>query len=171
MDVRNADKVEGEVGDEAGYMAKVARCGVCERGVIFSGDSFASTVRCVANVYMLMPAGVSGEMFATIERALDERTIGHNPERLNLMKVGKSDGVGGARTRDLGNLPSSKWPLQQCASQRLWATGSEQQDVQVVLKSTLHLRSPELKFWAWAGLDCLLSAGPPPVPNLVPAKC
>lgn len=26
-------------------------------------------------------------MFATIERALDERTIGHNPERLNLMKV------------------------------------------------------------------------------------
>jgi sugar (pentulose or hexulose) kinase len=32
-------------------------------------------------------AGVSGEMFATIERALDERTIGHNPERLNLMKV------------------------------------------------------------------------------------
>lgn len=32
-------------------------------------------------------SGVDGEVFATIERALDERTIGHNPERLNLMKV------------------------------------------------------------------------------------
>lgn len=32
--------------------------------------------------------GVSGEMFATEERALDERTIGHNPERLSLMKGG-----------------------------------------------------------------------------------
>lgn len=32
--------------------------------------------------------GVPGETFATIDRALDERTIGHNPERLNLMKGG-----------------------------------------------------------------------------------
>lgn len=32
--------------------------------------------------------GIPGEAFATIERALDERTIGHNPERLNLMKGG-----------------------------------------------------------------------------------
>ena len=32
--------------------------------------------------------GVSGEVFATIERALDERTIGHNPERLCLLKGG-----------------------------------------------------------------------------------
>uniref|UniRef100_A0A383VX60 Starch synthase, chloroplastic/amyloplastic n=2 Tax=Tetradesmus obliquus TaxID=3088 RepID=A0A383VX60_TETOB len=32
--------------------------------------------------------GIDGEQFATIERALDERTIGHNPERLNLMKGG-----------------------------------------------------------------------------------
>jgi hypothetical protein len=31
--------------------------------------------------------GVAGESFATIDKALDERTIGHNPERLNLMKV------------------------------------------------------------------------------------
>jgi starch synthase len=36
---------------------------------------------------MRHPAGIDGEQFATIERALDERTIGHNPERLNLMKV------------------------------------------------------------------------------------
>ncbi|KAI8463844.1 MAG: soluble starch synthase [Monoraphidium minutum] len=32
--------------------------------------------------------GVNGESFATIDKALDERTIGHNPERLNLMKGG-----------------------------------------------------------------------------------
>lgn len=31
--------------------------------------------------------GVSGEMYATIDKALDERTIGHNPERLCLLKV------------------------------------------------------------------------------------
>uniref|UniRef100_A0A7R9YVB8 Starch synthase, chloroplastic/amyloplastic n=1 Tax=Chlamydomonas euryale TaxID=1486919 RepID=A0A7R9YVB8_9CHLO len=32
--------------------------------------------------------GMYGEAFATIDKALDERTIGHNPERLNLMKGG-----------------------------------------------------------------------------------
>ena len=32
-------------------------------------------------------AGVSGSAFADVGRALDERTIGHNPERLCLMKV------------------------------------------------------------------------------------
>ena len=32
-------------------------------------------------------AGVSGQDFAHVDRALDERTIGHNPERLCLMKV------------------------------------------------------------------------------------
>lgn len=31
--------------------------------------------------------GVSGELFSTIDKALDERTIGHNPERLCLLKV------------------------------------------------------------------------------------
>lgn len=32
--------------------------------------------------------GVSGELFATVDKALDERTIGHNPERLCLLKGG-----------------------------------------------------------------------------------
>eukprot|EP01024_Parvocaulis_polyphysoides_P010314 TRINITY_DN13462_c0_g1_i4.p1 TRINITY_DN13462_c0_g1~~TRINITY_DN13462_c0_g1_i4.p1 ORF type:complete len:655 (-),score=114.00 TRINITY_DN13462_c0_g1_i4:290-2254(-) len=32
--------------------------------------------------------GVPGEVFASVDRALDERTIGHNPERLNLLKGG-----------------------------------------------------------------------------------
>eukprot|EP00955_Chlamydomonas_euryale_P010959 118187-Chlamydomonas_euryale.AAC.1 len=38
--------------------------------------------------------GMYGEAFATIDKALDERTIGHNPERLNLMKVWGRAGVG-----------------------------------------------------------------------------
>ncbi|KAJ9511770.1 hypothetical protein QJQ45_022625 [Haematococcus lacustris] len=32
--------------------------------------------------------GLLGEQFAQLDKALDERTIGHNPERLNLMKGG-----------------------------------------------------------------------------------
>jgi starch synthase len=32
--------------------------------------------------------GISGEVFADVEKALDERTIGHNPERLCLLKGG-----------------------------------------------------------------------------------
>lgn len=32
--------------------------------------------------------GLPGEPFATADKALDERTIGHNPERINLMKGG-----------------------------------------------------------------------------------
>ena len=36
----------------------------------------------------LYHAGLSGDAFATVDRALDERTIGHNPERLSLMKGG-----------------------------------------------------------------------------------
>lgn len=35
-----------------------------------------------------MYAGMPGEQFASVDKALDERTIGHNPERLNLMKGG-----------------------------------------------------------------------------------
>lgn len=33
-------------------------------------------------------AGVSGAQFATVDKALDERTIGHNPERLSLLQGG-----------------------------------------------------------------------------------
>ncbi len=36
---------------------------------------------------VLHSAGIPGEAFATVDKALDERTIGHNPERLCLMKV------------------------------------------------------------------------------------
>lgn len=35
-----------------------------------------------------MATGIHGTRFASIDKALDERTIGHNPERLNLLKGG-----------------------------------------------------------------------------------
>jgi glycogen synthase len=35
-----------------------------------------------------LASGVHGEVFASPDKALDERTIGHNPERINLMKGG-----------------------------------------------------------------------------------
>ncbi|GMH38139.1 hypothetical protein BSKO_06023 [Bryopsis sp. KO-2023] len=35
-----------------------------------------------------MASGIHGNRFATVDKALDERTIGHNPERLNLLKGG-----------------------------------------------------------------------------------
>ena len=38
-----------------------------------------------------------GQQFASVDKALDERTIGHNPERLCLMKV--SRGLGPRRPR------------------------------------------------------------------------
>ena len=33
-------------------------------------------------------SGAPGSLFATVEKALDERTVGHNPERLCLLKGG-----------------------------------------------------------------------------------
>lgn len=32
-------------------------------------------------------SGIHGDLFASIDKALDDRTIGHNPERLNMLKV------------------------------------------------------------------------------------
>lgn len=37
---------------------------------------------------LIVYAGVPGEWFADVEKALDERTIGHNPERLSTLKGG-----------------------------------------------------------------------------------
>lgn len=34
-----------------------------------------------------MHVGVPGDSYADVDKALDERTVGHNPERLCLMKV------------------------------------------------------------------------------------
>ncbi len=53
-------------------------------------------------------AGLPGEMFAAVDKALDERTIGHNPERLNLLKGGiiYSNKVPSASARmDCSTLP------------------------------------------------------------------
>ena len=35
-----------------------------------------------------MATGVDGEAYNVVEKALDERTIGHNPERMCLLKGG-----------------------------------------------------------------------------------
>lgn len=61
-----------------------------------SHASFQSNTRVVSTHPVAPPdpvlapggsAGVPGEQFADVDKALDERTIGHNPERLSLMKV------------------------------------------------------------------------------------
>ena len=36
----------------------------------------------------MLTAGMPGKAFAKSDKALDDRTIGHNPERLSLLKVG-----------------------------------------------------------------------------------
>lgn len=43
---------------------------------------------CVCRQDEFAATGVSGELYATVDKALDERTIGHNPERLCLLKGG-----------------------------------------------------------------------------------
>ena len=35
----------------------------------------------------MLTAGMPGKAFAKSDKALDDRTIGHNPERLSLLKV------------------------------------------------------------------------------------
>lgn len=50
------------------------------------------------------PAGVSGDLFKSIDKALDERTIGHNPERLCLLK---GEERAGEWTRLHGKLDAS----------------------------------------------------------------
>ena len=43
---------------------------------------------CAALMVMPCSAGMAGELFADVEKALDDRTIGHNPERLSTLKGG-----------------------------------------------------------------------------------
>ena len=55
--------------------------------VVLTIHNFDSSGECRQDEFAA--TGVDGAAFATIDRALDERTIGHNPERLNLLKVRK----------------------------------------------------------------------------------
>lgn len=53
--------------------------------IVFTIHNLDNSGECRQEEFSL--TGISGEIFATIDKALDERTIGHNPERLNLLKV------------------------------------------------------------------------------------
>ena len=54
-------------------------------------------------------AGIPGAQYADVDKALDERTIGHNPERLSLLQGGivYSNQVDSAQPR--GNLNVFKY--------------------------------------------------------------
>lgn len=54
--------------------------------VMLTVHNFDSLGECRQDEFAI--TGVPGEQFAEVEKALDERTIGHNPERLSLMKGG-----------------------------------------------------------------------------------
>jgi starch synthase len=54
--------------------------------VVFTIHNMDSSGECRQDEFAA--TGVSGELFSTIDKALDERTIGHNPERLCLLKGG-----------------------------------------------------------------------------------
>ena len=54
--------------------------------VVLTIHNFDSSGECRQDEFAA--TGVDGSAFATIDRALDERTIGHNPERLCLLKGG-----------------------------------------------------------------------------------
>eukprot|EP00210_Caulerpa_lentillifera_P005964 g5699.t1 len=52
--------------------------------VVFTIHNLDSSGECRQEEFGI--TGISGEVFASIDKALDERTIGHNPERLSLVK-------------------------------------------------------------------------------------
>ncbi|KAK9803610.1 hypothetical protein WJX72_004636 [[Myrmecia] bisecta] len=54
--------------------------------IVFTIHNMDNTGECRQDEFAY--TGLPGEMFATVDKALDERTIGHNPERLCLMKGG-----------------------------------------------------------------------------------
>ena len=53
--------------------------------IVLTIHNFASTGECRKEELAMV--GLDPEVYATPERALDERTIGHNPERLVLLKA------------------------------------------------------------------------------------
>lgn len=54
--------------------------------VVLTVHNFAQLGECRLEEFAA--TGIDGAAFMTIERALDERTIGHNPERMCLLKGG-----------------------------------------------------------------------------------
>eukprot|EP00879_Flechtneria_rotunda_P011073 GHRR01011570.1.p1 GENE.GHRR01011570.1~~GHRR01011570.1.p1 ORF type:complete len:636 (+),score=228.04 GHRR01011570.1:282-2189(+) len=68
------------------YWEVYSQLGLYRPRVVLTIHNLDNTGECRQDEFAY--TGIEGEVFATIERALDERTIGHNPERLNLMKGG-----------------------------------------------------------------------------------
>ncbi|KAF8055587.1 SS4 [Scenedesmus sp. PABB004] len=68
------------------YWEVYSQLGLYRPRVVLTIHNLDNTGECRQDEFSF--TGVDGELFATIDRALDERTIGHNPERLNLMKGG-----------------------------------------------------------------------------------
>eukprot|EP00775_Hariotina_reticulata_P004742 gene4742-4992_t len=68
------------------YWEVYSQMGLYRPRVVLTIHNLDNTGECRQDEFNF--TGIDGEVFATIERALDERTIGHNPERLNLMKGG-----------------------------------------------------------------------------------
>eukprot|EP00803_Ostreobium_quekettii_P003798 evm.model.scf_1142EXC.6 EVM.evm.TU.scf_1142EXC.6 scf_1142EXC:41238-47548(-) len=54
--------------------------------VVLTIHNIDNTGECTQEEFSM--TGVPGEVFASVDKALDERTIGHNPERLSLLKGG-----------------------------------------------------------------------------------
>ena len=54
--------------------------------VVLTIHNMDNTGECTAELFNM--TGLDGNTFNTIERAMDERTIGHNPERMSLLKGG-----------------------------------------------------------------------------------
>lgn len=64
-----------------------ASAGIFDRTkVVLTIHNMDNTGECRAEEFGA--TGVDGSLFNTVEKALDERTIGHNPERLSLLKGG-----------------------------------------------------------------------------------
>ena len=68
------------------YWEAYHHAGLYKPRVMLTIHNFDNSGECRQDEFMA--SGVHGEVFATADKALDERTIGHNPERINLMKGG-----------------------------------------------------------------------------------
>jgi len=68
------------------YWAVYHETGLWRPRVVLTIHNLDNTGECRQDEFAF--TGVPGDWFAQIDKALDERTIGHNPERLNLMKGG-----------------------------------------------------------------------------------
>jgi len=68
------------------YWEKYNKEGLHKPRIVLTIHNMDNTGECRAEEFGV--TGMSGDMFNTVEKALDERTIGHNPERLSLLKGG-----------------------------------------------------------------------------------